>query len=117
MAEVPTAPVAAKPSSNGPPMRSGAYRGVRVVAGSKSKVIVSSIRPLREGSMLRKCGIPLVFLAGVLMQSGIRTASAQISAASDQEAWQIAEVMAKKFETAYNRGDVAFISNLFVDNA
>jgi ketosteroid isomerase-like protein len=58
-----------------------------------------------------------VFLAGVLAQTTVSPAYAQMSAASDEEAWQIAELMAKKFEAAYNMGDVASISNLFVDNA
>jgi len=98
-------------------MRRGAYREVMVVAGPKSNVIAPSIHPVPGGSTLRKSGIPLVFLAGVLAQTAVGPAHAQMSAASDQEAWQIAEVMAKKFEAAYNTGDVASISNLFVDNA
>jgi ketosteroid isomerase-like protein len=117
MAEVDTAPSVVESSSNVPDMRSAVYREVTVVAGAKSNVIAPSIRPVRGGSALRKGGIPLVFLAGVLAQTPVGPACAQMSAASDQEAWQIAEVMAKRFETAYNTGDVAAISNLFVDNA
>jgi len=117
MAELNTAPVLGKPPSNSPRMRRSAYREVMVVAGPKSNVIAPSIHPVPGGSTLRKSGIPLVFLAGVLAQTAVGPAHAQMSAASDQEAWQIAEVMAKKFEAAYNTGDVASISNLFVDNA
>jgi len=53
----------------------------------------------------------------MLTQSVAGSACAQTSAALDREAWQIAEVMATKFQTAYNVGDVAAIANLFVDNA
>jgi len=57
-----------------------------------------------------------MFLAGMLTHSAVAPVCAQASAASDREAWQIAEVMANKFQTAYNTGDVAAIANLFVDN-
>jgi ketosteroid isomerase-like protein len=117
MAEVATAPMLVQSSSNSPRMPRGDYRDVTVLAGAKSDVLALSIRPVRRGRTLGKSGIPLVFLAGVLAQTAVSPAYAQMSAASDQEAWQIAEVMAKKFEAAYNMGDVASISNLFVDNA
>ena len=117
MAEVATAPTLVPSSSNSPGMPRVDYREVTVLAGAKSDVLASSIRPVRGRRTLGKSGIPLVFLAGVLAQTAVSPAYAQMSAASDEEAWQIAELMAKKFQAAYNMGDVASISNLFMDNA
>jgi ketosteroid isomerase-like protein len=116
MAEVASASMLPS-SSNSPRMPRGDFREVTVLAEAKSDVLASSIRPVRGRRTLGKSGIPLLFLSGVLAQTAVSPADAQMSAASDQEAWQIAEVMAKKFEAAYNMGDVASISNLFVDNA
>ena len=117
MAEVATAPMLFQSSSNSPRMPRGGYREVTVIAGAKSDVRASSSRPLSGRRTLGKSEIPLVFFGGLLAQTAVSPVYAQTSAASDQEAWQIAEVMAKKFQAAYNMGDVASISNLFMDNA
>src|SRR4051812_8896348 len=116
MAEIDTAPMLVKPSSDSPRMRRGAYQEAALTGGGKSKDLLPSTPLVRKRSRLNKSGIPLVFLAGMLTQSAVGSACAQTSVASDQEAWQIAEMMANKFQTAYNMGDVATIANLFVDN-
>jgi ketosteroid isomerase-like protein len=72
---------------------------------------------VRERRTSRKVRLWLTLLAGMLSQSATDSACGQTPAALDQEAWAVAEVMANKFQTAYNEGDVATIANLFLDNA
>jgi ketosteroid isomerase-like protein len=85
--------------------------------GAKFSDFFPLSRLVRERRASRKIRVSLTLVAIMLTQSVAGSACAQTSAALDQEAWQIAEVMANKFQTAYNVGDVAAIANLFVDNA
>jgi len=117
MAEVNAAPMLVKPPSNSPRMRRSAYQQAALRIEGQIRAFSPLSRLVRQKSTFTRGAIPLLFLAGMLTQSAGGSAHAQSSAASDHEAWQVAEVMAKKFETAYNAGDLASIANLFIDNA
>jgi len=86
-------------------------------AGAGLRHVVSLSLLIRGRMTCARAKVSLALLAGMLAQSVTGSAYAQTPARVDMEAWQVAEAMADKFQTAYNTGNLAAIANLFVDNA